>query len=285
MNQHSSIIFFTIEKSASVYMIGVLQKLSQELGMTYLNYEGDFWVRGEEFKGVISDPKKTEEFLNPCGCIYGPFRGFYPEIPNIEKYKVILMLRDPRDVLTSLYFSSAYSHHIPPAHEEKMMQFRKEAIDSRIDDYVLNKIHSILGRYYEYAQHCLGKEHVLFVKYEEMVSDFSGWLNTVIDFLEIEVSQEFINKLVKEADFKVAEENPYAHKRQVTPGDHKRKLRVKTIVRLSLEFQEILKKFNWVSNGIQEELELYQLNLDRARKQLKRSQVQLQQHLVQLKHK
>jgi Sulfotransferase domain len=282
MSQHQSIIFFTMEKSASVYMIGVLQQFSQELGMTYLNHEGDFWVRGEQFKGVISDPEKAEEFLSPRGYIYGPFRGFYQEIPNIEKYKVILMLRDPRDVLTSAYFSSAYSHYIPPAQEEKMMQIRKEALDSRIDDYVINTIPSIVDRYYEYAQQCLGKQHVLFVKYEDMVADFSGWLKTVIDFLEIEVSQEFVNKLVKEANFSVVEENPYAHKRQVTPGDHKRKLKVKTIRILNLELQGILNTFNWVSNGVHEEFELNQLNLNRARKQLKRSQAQLQHHQDQL---
>jgi len=281
MNQPSSIIFFTMEKTASVYMIGVLQNLSQELGMTYLNYEGDFWVRGEEFKGVISDPKKAEEFLNPCGYIYGPFRGFYEEISNIEKYKVILMLRDPRDVLTSLYFSSAYSHYIPPAHEEKMMQFRKEALDSRIDDYVINKIPSILNRYYEYAQHCLGKQHVLFVKYEDMVCDFSGWLNTVSDFLEIELSQELVDNLLKEANFKVVEENPYAHKRQVIPGDHKRKLKVKTIRRLNQEFQEIINTFGWVSNGLQE-LELSQLHLEQARKELNRLDGEFKKHHNQL---
>lgn len=271
-----------MEKSASVYMIGVLQQLSQELGMMYLNHEGDFWVRGEEFKGVISDPKKAEEFLSPSGYIYGPFRGFYEEIPHIEKYKVILMLRDPRDVLTSAYFSSAYSHYIPPSQEEKMIQLRKEALDFRIDDYVINTIPNILGRYYEYAQQCLGKEYALFVKYEDMVTDFYDWLNTVINFLEIEVSQEFVDKLVKEANFKVAEENPYAHKRQVTPGDHKRKLKVKTIRRLNLEFQEILNTFNWVSNGVEEDLALYQLNLHQYRKELNRFQVELQQYQNQL---
>jgi hypothetical protein len=47
------------------------------------------------------------------------------------------------------------------------------------------------------------------------------------------------------ADFKVSSEDIYKHKRQVTPGDHKRKLKPETIDILNQKTAEVLKLYDY----------------------------------------
>lgn len=277
-----SIIWFTVHKSASEYIRSeILPKLAQELDMKYIDHEGDYWLRGKSFKDTLINDKKNSHFFNPFGCIYGPFRQFYQEIPSMENYKVVLMLRDPRDALTSLYFSLAYSHYLPERRKAEVENVRNLALKSTIDDYVLEKSYSFFDFYKKYCEQCLGKPNVLFLKYEDMVNDLKNWLNTLINFMQVEVNQNFVNNLVKEANFEV-KEDIYAHKRQVKPGDHRRKLKVKTIRLLNENFNQILHQLAYVSGDYYENLELDQLVLHQAREQLARSQALIQQYQAQL---
>src|SRR6478672_12560968 len=283
VSTHPSIIWFTVHKSASVFIAGLLKNLAQESGMNYRDYEGNFWQKGEHFfqEIVVKNPQKVSEYFRSNGEIYGPFRGFIPTIKNMEnykKFKLVLMLRDPRDVMTSLYFSSAYSHGIQPSQKQAIQAVRKLALESNIDDYVVKYNKSFLSNYNLYCRELLGESNVLLVTYEEMVNNFSAWLRTVIDFFQIEVSQGFIESLVKEVEFDVSQENVYAHKRQVKPGDHRRKLKVTTIRQLNLEFEHILKRLNYLSHGSVEEFSLNDLVLHKSQERLALSQVKLQHY-------
>lgn len=55
------------------------------------------------------------------------------------------------------------------------------------------------------------------------------------------------NKLLRKHrnEFEISKENVYAHKRQVSAGDHKRKLKAETINKLNKEFKEILNLLNY----------------------------------------
>ena len=57
--------------------------------------------------------------------------------------------------------------------------------------------------------------------------------------MKLNVNQTTVSQIINEANFDV-EEDIYSHKRQVTPGDHKRKLLPETIDRLNSEFGEVL---------------------------------------------
>ena len=150
------------------------------------------------------------------------------------------MLREPRDVLTSLYFSHAYSHAIPLLNQEELLNLRKKALSMTIDEYVIENMPKYLRIYQEYCQNLFGKPNVMFVTYEKMVTDFDTWLDSIIEFLKLKVSPELVSKIKEEADFTVKEENIYAHKRQVLPGEHQRKLKPETIEILNYNFSEIL---------------------------------------------
>ena len=196
MSKHPSIIWFTAHKCASVYMTEVLEKIAQEVGMKHIDYETSFWISGKDLPQDIKD-NPAEKYFQPYGYIYGAFRFFFygglpTSIEKFEKYKVVLMLRDPRDVLTSLHFSTAYSHYIPEIYQLEMLGARNKAVNTPIDDYVLNDEQKWVRQVYEsYCQKCLIQPNVLFLKYEDMVDNFEKWLNTLLNWLDLEVSPFF----------------------------------------------------------------------------------------------
>lgn len=244
-NTHQSILFFTTHKCASVYVGNILKDLAQDIGMTPIDLDGYFWLSGKNRKSVFADSRKAGEVFKLSGYLYGPFRSFR-EIPNIEDYRILLMLRDPRDVLTSLYFSSAYSHFDPNPPLIGLPKWRKEALEQTIDEFVINKSQEFLEKYQEYYQKLLGKNNVLLLKYEDMISDYNTWLTKIVEFLEVDPNpHQFKNKNISKPNSNHKKEEIYSHKRQVTPGDHKQKLKSETISILDADFDEILNIFSY----------------------------------------
>ena len=94
-------------------------------------------------------------------------------------------------------------------------------------------------------QELIGKSNVLLLKYEDMVTDFDTWLNCLLEFLDLEVSQPLMAEIKAAASFKVDKEDAYKHKRHVTPGDYKRKLKPETIGALNEKSNEILERFGY----------------------------------------
>jgi hypothetical protein len=191
------------------------------------------------------DPFDTDGTLGIAfhsrGYYYGPI-GSYREIPSADKYKIVLQLRDPRDMLTSLYFSTAYSHELI---NEKMVQRRLASLQQTVDEYVLSAAPDYMSIYERYIASLLLRENVLFLKYEEMVSDFPVWLDRLTQHCELSDQVNAIAQIKKNADFKVEKEDAYSQRRQVTPGDYHRKLKSETVEQLNSMFSSVLRQLNY----------------------------------------
>ena len=235
-SQHPSILFFTHPKCASRYVRGILERLAIAEGMQAIDFDAYVTVDPPPLE---FDPYKPEGSLakafQPNGYCYGAI-GSYRPIPNIDQYRVVLNLRDPRDVLTSLYYSTAYSHAVI---SPKLLRRRKEAQGLSVDEFVLANIEEALNIYTRYCNTLLNMD-VLFLKYEQMVSDFEGWLSQLVAYVGLERHQAVVQSILAEANFIVAEEDKYAQRRQVTPGDHRRKLQPETIETLNQRFGAVL---------------------------------------------
>jgi tetratricopeptide (TPR) repeat protein len=241
LSDRQSVIVFTLHKCASVFIAEIFRKLSQESNITYIDLEGFYWLKGEKVP-----LNSIQKIFQPYGYCYGPCRYFY-NVPNLEKYKIVVHLRDPRDILTSMYFSWAYSHALPSSESQKrwFLEFQKKISETGIDDFVISSTKELKNRFNAYFQHFLNQPNVLWVKYEDMVYDFRSWVEKVADFCAFEINQDVLNQLIENSDFSVSQENVYAHKRQVLPGDHQRKLNVNTINHLNKEFEQALEILNY----------------------------------------
>lgn len=271
-SDHQSLLFLTVHKCASVYVSQLLAKIAESERVVPINLDGFFYkypprllkasvstafiegLSGKPF--VWSDDLEHEvtRVLRPCGFMYGPFRTarLIGQLPHFDQFKVLVQLRDPRDVLTSLYYSVAFSHHIPaqnPTLSQSLIAMRKEASAARIDEFVVKQAPRFVETYRQYCQQILSRRNVLLVKYEDMVTDFPRWLSQVLRFWGFSPNSKTALKLVATADFGVSLERQDRHKRQVKPGDHLRKLQPRTIDALNVLFWDILVELGYVQTG------------------------------------
>jgi hypothetical protein len=248
---HQSILFFTVYKAGSSFLGSFMKKIMDRAGITSVDLDGYFYQLGVGGQWERNGRVMVDVPYRTTGYFYGPFRSLNRGVANYDDYKIILVLRDPRDVIVSAYYS-IYSHIMPTLEGKEKHQTRvtrrKRLRELSVDEYVIEKLNSdshFLDRYYEYHKALMGKPNVLFLKYEDMVTDFEPWLDRLLAFLDLNVDPGLLAEIKAGADFKVSSENIYKHKRQVAPGDHKRKLKPGTIEILNNKTAEVLKLYGY----------------------------------------
>lgn len=247
-SQRPSVVAFTVHKAASIYFARLVEKLARDAGLTKIDFAGYRFKGGRIAPGIFEPGEFSSRVYQPRGYLYGPFRTFNPAIPNLDRYRVVVNLRDPRDVLVSAYYSMAYSHYVPerenPDGAKAILAGREAALHSEIDVWVLKSMAQTRKIYAEYCDQLLGRPNVFLSKYEKLVTDFDGWLKDLIEFLDFDPPAALIEELRRGASFDV-EENVTQHKRQVTPGDHKRKLKPETVDELNACFGDVLDRLQY----------------------------------------
>lgn len=258
-----SILIYTVHKAASMFLHQISEDVSREFGIIHYspNASGEASVHDEirrvSWKRFIEDPARE-------GC-FGPIRAGTadPIIPDgLAAFSVILHLRDPRDVLTSLYYSNVYNHPRKEGRFNPSDEKRKQWEDEGVDVFVLKQVPIFKQRYETLISGLLGRDNVILLKYEDMVNDYSGWLKCFLDgfahlplpskrklgMLSTPNSLARIHKSLYEKhrkDFIPPEEDVHKHIRQLMPGDHERKLAPATIAQLDAELEDSLRSLNY----------------------------------------
>lgn len=231
-------IYFTLHKCASTFLAARLSKLFRRNGYRVVNltsywamYDVDFIDR------MIKSYEVRSRIFGVRGVFYNAFR-YYVDIPNPEKYKILLIVRDPRDILVSLYYSMKYSH---PIINENSIKCRVEASGLSIDEYVMMKANELLIKYHDYndLSNC---SNTLLCKYEDIVRNPADFEIKLSRHFNIDIAK---NTLVADEDFKQQIENPYSHKRQITPGNHVVKLNKATIDNLNDRLRSIIEMYDY----------------------------------------
>ncbi|MGF1580493.1 MAG: sulfotransferase domain-containing protein [Gemmataceae bacterium] len=259
------LLIYTVHKAASTFLHQITSKLSREFSFDYYSIHHDQYY-AEIKTGSWREFLKTH---SRPGTGFGPIRAgaadpCFPD--DLATYTVVLHLRDPRDVLTSLYFSQTYSH---PRKEGRFnpTDVQRSAWENQgVDSFVLQMAPLFQRRYQELCTHLLGKSNVVLVKYEDLVLRYQLWLEQIFQpFVEFPVREQtrlglwrYQKKLVQiqtelyEAhrnDFYCSKEDITQHKRQITPGDHRRKLQTSTIRYLNELFETELKLLGYADEN------------------------------------
>ena len=194
--------------------------------------------------------KKYAHLFKSSGYLYTVFGGMIEGIPSFENFKVVLVVRDPRDILVSDYYSIAYSHAIPDGEKKEVYLSRREkALASTLDEYALHNAPKLQLVFEKYAMHlfpvCPGV-HV--ARYEDMVENFPEWLDSLVSACGMEISNSFRQDLLANHEARRPKgENIQKHLRKGMPGEHREKLSSETIEQLNQTFKESLNRFNYLS--------------------------------------
>jgi hypothetical protein len=252
------IVVFTLHKSGSMFLHRQCETLCAASGLEY--HSPNVPGSGLDARRLLTEP---ELWRARHGCL-APIR-FYVDIPQLENYDIILHLRDPRDVLVSMFYSYCYIHSgpIPPN-----TGYRKAAADDGIDAFVLAKasemsrrypgdygtgghVEDLIGniprRYRNYIEHLLGRPNVTLLRYEEMVTDYPSWLEKFSRTFPLPDRQALLESSAAQSAsfFPRRSSDVMSHVRHVTPGDFRNKLKPETIARLNEVFAEVLGRLGY----------------------------------------
>lgn len=247
---HPSVVHFSMNRSATQYVRRILRGLARENGMTPADLGQYVFSSDMQFFDHLSAEQMVPyaHVFKPAGYVYSPFGGFVHGIADLEKYRIVLVIRDPRDALTSRYFSKAFSHRLPDRRDkaEAFLAERQRVRQMSVDDFVLQEMGRYCERYRTYMRELEGRPNVLETRYEDLIGDFPQWLDRVLAFCSLSCHEATRAKLIAESSGSVdTKEDKMRHKRQVTPGDHRRKLKPETISRLDGELADILTRYGY----------------------------------------
>lgn len=204
----------------------------------------------------------TDSAISPSinhNFCYGPVRDFRVERchfeSNISTHR-IFQVRDPRDILVSQYYSFGWNH-TDQGFNKKEEATREKIRNQTIDEYVLEPLgaaHYLNMRFQPLIKFLnQQKDETKFsvVTYEEMVTDFPGYLAKVIQPFELN-RYGFRSRSVVQAKYQFKYRNEFrpeqkhnAHKRNVMPGEHRDKLKPQTIAALNDYFAECLTRLGY----------------------------------------
>jgi hypothetical protein len=171
------------------------------------------------------------------GNVYGGFRNMPHVLTQSALFATapkLMMVRDPRDVLVSQYFSAAYSHPIPAPSADgddvtrNMQNQRDKALQAGIDAFVLRHADNIAATLMEYADVAF-EPSTLLLHYEDYIFEKRKLLHAIADHFRWTLTSHLVDRILGWADLRPAVENPSAFVRRVTPGDHRIKLRRETL--------------------------------------------------------
>jgi hypothetical protein len=192
------------------------------------------------------DDSVCQRFV-PRGYCFAGFRTFpeYLEEFDLSSFKKILLIRDPRDMIVSHYFSQKISHDLPPGElGAKLKAIRSSLNRKTIDQYALESAAGVRRKYAQYQQAVFDSNLKLY-RYEDVIFSKRKWLASVLEFVGIDMPMEAINRIADRQDFRPKVEDPGRHIRRVTPGDHRNKLQQETILELNQVFAEVLERFGY----------------------------------------
>jgi sulfotransferase family protein len=243
-----SVYAFSLPKAGSVLLDSILSELASEEGLCFVSLMGEFFEIGLADKNV---PAETSKVFLDHGYCFGGFRSFPQrfEVPNLQSCRAILLVRDPRDMIVSHYYSTRSSHPDPGrtlSTSLKSMPLRDQAQKLAIDEYALQRTRFYGRLLSSYIDVLAANPNTFRVyRYEDVIFNKQDWIADICTHFNWSVSRSMIRKIADRNDIRPRVEKESKHVRQVSPGDHRRKLRAETIDQLNVLLDRELRYFGY----------------------------------------
>lgn len=238
-----SFFVFALPKSGSVLQDKVFEDVCSKLHLPIVSIAKTAFNQGIEEGNFGTEI--CELFVKSGYGFYGfRYLPYYLRDFDLGQFKKILLVRDPRDILVSHYFSMKKSHAIPEGEMGERLREQRQSIQSLdIDEYVLDKAQSFFNIFQSYIK--IDDNLLKVFRYEDIVFNKKAWIQDILRFLELQLPEKVIAEIAEKHDIFPQAEAPESHIRKVTPGDHKEKLQKQTIQKLNIVFAKFLHKYGY----------------------------------------
>jgi hypothetical protein len=242
-----SFFLFAFHKSGSVLVNALVRDLLTECGVPLIDLPTHLFERG-----IL-----TETFQCNIATLF-PLKGYcfsgFRDVPHwligsdvLNRARKVVVVRDPRDMLVSLYYSVKYSHWFPPVQTpqfEAVIDSWRRAAELSIDEFCMASAWHFNAIFWMMRM-VLRDQDTLVLRYEDFIYDKVGLGKDICRWCGINVPEERIREFAAAHGAIPKGDEPHAHVRQVHPGDHKRKLRPDTIAVLNASLANFLDAFSY----------------------------------------
>ena len=232
------ILVFTVHKAASLGVYDVMRNIARKEGWPL--HSANLKKPNLVEPAASGDPNFYKQLDGKTGLV-GPVRmPVTLSADALERDHFILHLRDPRDVLVSMFYSWSYSH--PGVSDE----YRESLREKGIDNFCLHQSTDLKYKYELYIRDLVSQPKTTRLKYEDFVLNRPLWLGQFLGAMGIGDKIRQYARLAKDNPAeKVGVEDIRAHIRKATPGDHLEKLKQETRDALNAEWRDILRALDY----------------------------------------
>jgi hypothetical protein len=240
-----SFFLFAFYKSGSVLVNALVRDLLTECGVPLIDLPTHLFEHGIH----------TDTFQCDIAALF-PLKGYcfvgFRDVPLwlagsdvLRRARKVVIVRDPRDMLVSLYYSAKYSHPLP-AVQTPQFKADVEMFDTELglDEFCMAYAWLYNAIFWK-LRVVLRDQDALVLRYEDFVYDKIGLAKDICRWCGVNVPEERIMECAAAYDAIPNGDEPHAHIRQVHPGDHKRKLRPDTIAVLNASLANFIDAFSY----------------------------------------
>tara|TARA_B100000315_G_C14552135_1_gene576369 strand:+ start:960 stop:1790 length:831 start_codon:yes stop_codon:yes gene_type:complete len=245
----ASVYFLALHKSGSVLQTQLINEITRILGLASFALPEELFRRGVN----LSDcPLELLRVLERPGYWFHGFRSLWllEYVRRFRDSRKLVLVRDPRDMVVSYYFSVKRSHAVPADGKvrESVLNQREAASRLAVNEFVRNgKADFIIHNMRTYARLVEVYECDV-IKYEDYIYDKPAWIRRLCDSGGTSPNSATVERLAKKHDVWPDEERPESHIRQVAPGNHQNHLDEQTLAGLERRFNDVFRSFGYEPN-------------------------------------
>ncbi len=240
-----SLILLSCNRAATQLVEEVLKKIYEHGGGRHIALNRYLFFFGTSDTAQFLDSECMVKKMEAKGFFFGQ-QGPFTEHDCFSDYKLVVMTRDPRDLLVS-HFHSFTKAHVP--RNKHFVSKIAEAKEMGLQKYVLLDEHVIyFKRSLEQAVKLRTQENVLFWKYEDMMENFSSFQEECQHFIHGEIDSGLskqVSLLYKKPEG--AADNT-RHRRSGAWGQFKSELEPEVVDQLNEIFGGLLEELNYPLN-------------------------------------
>ncbi|ACB51554.1 hypothetical protein cce_2204 [Crocosphaera subtropica ATCC 51142] len=175
MNTHNNklLCFFGHHKCATQWIQGILREIANEMGLVYGHAHNE-----EIFNYDLQEFLKQRKF-----DIFSYTNAKYQYIKDFHNFRGFHVIRDPRDIVVSAYYSHLYSH--PVDNYDQLKEEREILQKVSKDDGLMQEIEFNQGVLEDMESWNYNQDHVMEIKLEDLSRDSYATFVDIFRFLGI----------------------------------------------------------------------------------------------------
>ncbi len=233
-HNHESVYFYTLHKCASsLFGSYVLDHLN---GLRKVDYELDVYLGKNSGlppfrkRGFVYGPIRLS-YLCPMTSAHSDWMEKLTSADFISDKLAIFLIRDPRDILVSSYYSFGFTHDLSDVGEiaELQTDLRMRVRAMTLDEWVIKDCQRILESFEMIERLANGAKHGVVLKYEDLVNDWDRFRTELAR--HVEISDDVFAEIHRRSRPRANKESG-SHHRSGKSGQYASELKPETIERI-----------------------------------------------------